>query len=419
MAYRLLPSLEPVETVACIFERGFFTYTPLFPHLETTRALMTCIRANIQVFAELFFTKYGYWPSRKDPRRELNRFDDRARYRGMPRLIDVAGGQGVWIIPDSPFQLCLAASLVSLTPLSFFAVGKCRDWDAVFLMGPLSDRELSLLQDGYFPSSLRKIGMPGYDFGPGMISCECSAFTSLVPAIEHTDFDGDFSSFTSIDAGPQRSRHQGEASRPNTRKPDQREGGQTREPPARDGQARYDQDDDENDDEYEIDDQPHRPQRRKTRRAHSAHNTDDELDEEEELRPTRNTTRAIGAGRSAQRGGTRRAHDTDNELDSGDNLQPRRNATRTEVSRRPHDSENDLDRDGRLRPTRTNGARGTGGVGRSTPLDVGRSTFKGPIRDNGYKGKVDDEDEEPPAYEDLGGKGGKGPKGYRSGRTAR
>lgn len=441
MAYRLVPPSEDIEQMICNLERGPFIYTPLLPHYETTRALKTHIRANIHDYTEHFLLRHGYWPSIEDPLREVHRLEDRDRRdRYMPRLINVSGAQGTWIVPDSGFHLCLAASMYNLYYLSPSAIGKGRNSNALFLSGPLTHRQLSALHEGYFIASLRKIGMPGYDFGHGMIDGGESIFISLLPAVEYSDFAADFSSFTDMNAGPQRTRHQGEASGLNTHKADQREGAQTRKPIARDRSPHQEQDDDENEDDYEIENQPHRPQRRNPRRpvqelndegdfgprsiARRAHDTGDELDDEEDLQSNRKATRVR---RSTQGGGSRRAHDTDNELDSEDNLQPTRNVTRAGGARRPHDSDTELDRDGRLRPTRVSSTRrataGDGGAGRSTqpqaPKDAGRSTLKGAIRDNGYKGVVDSEEEEPPAYEDVGQKEGRGVgKGkYRSGRT--
>ncbi|KAL9121558.1 MAG: hypothetical protein Q9187_001892 [Circinaria calcarea] len=167
------------------------------------------------------------------------------------------------------------------------------------------------------------------------------------------------------------------------------------------------------------------------RNMHRPHHTDDGLDVEEEFRPQRNTTRAGGAGRSTPGGGrstpgggNRRAHDTDNELDSEGYLHPNRTTTHPRSSRRPHDSDTEPGHDGRLRPARPTRAVGSSRAGSSTqpqvPRDAGTSTLKAAIRDHGYKGRVADEEEEPPAYEEVGkssGKSsGKGRKVFTSGR---
>ena len=294
MAYRYLPPpSESIEQTTCSLELGIFTYTPLFQQYETSRALETSLSANALYYAERFFYTYGYWPSFEDPLRELHQPGRIDQHHRMPRLIDVRGIQGVWIVPRSDIHLCITLSLLKLNPLSLVGIGRGQHFDALFLTGSLTHRELSALHEGDFPGSLRRIGMPGYNFRAGMISGGESISNSLVSVVEYVNFVDGFSSFTGRDAGFRQPQQQGESSRINTRNANQREGSQQHNPPTQDRPTRHEQDEDDNEDEYEINDQPHRPQRRNTccpatglgdnvdlepqSNIHWPHHTDDEL----------------------------------------------------------------------------------------------------------------------------------------------
>ena len=424
MAYRLRDSPR-IEEVSFDFEDGLFTIKGLNSNTDLGYDFHSEAEADFMQWGNAFCRRHAYWPSFEDSLHELQQTQNRHH---TPRLVGVSEGQGIWIVPNSCSILTVTWVLMNMNErrhLRPICVGEGLNHDDLFLTGRLRKNELALLQEGIFPPTLKKIGIPGRNFRAGMIVGRESSVRQGIHGSNEHDIDRGLSFFGGTNAGPQHTRQQGEASRYDTRKADQPEGGEQRRPPAQNHSARHEQDDD---DDYEIDDQPHRPQRRNTRRPapelddedefdprsniRGPRYTDDELDYEGDLQPGRNAT---PSGRSTQERSNRRPHDTDNELDSEDNLQPTRNATRAGGSRRPHDSNTELDRDGRLRPTRACGAGGAGRAGRSTPMDTRRSTLKGAIRDNGYKGKVDDEDEEPPAYEDVGVKSGR--KGYRSGRT--